>query len=197
MKNDDPLPFDVSANPYIVKPPFVLQESISEEEYAVATPDPTATPTTSPTDAPVTSEPTTSPTDAPVTSEPTHSPASTPAGDLQASTTATFTYSSTSTTCGPTVTYAKAGTYKMKYCASSKFVNNAANLCYRPLWGQPTDGLKVWDVCCEQCSAYRRSDADADADDTGELSLAVIPAPKITGNVGTYEIPQNVRGYWK
>ena len=175
MKNDDPLPFDVSANPYIVKPPFVLQESNSEEEYAVATPDPTATPTTLPTDAPITAELTTSPTDAPVTSEPTQSPASTPAGDLQASTTTTFTYSSTSTTCGPTVTYAKAGTYKMKYCASSKFVNNAANLCYRPLWGQPTDGLKVWDVCCEQCSVYRRSDADAD--DTGELSLAVSLAP--------------------
>ena len=162
MKNDDPLPFGVSANPYIVKPPFVLQESNSEDEYAVATPDPTAAPTTSPTNAPV-------------TSEPTDSPASTPAGDLQASTTTTFKYSSTSTTCGPTVTYAKAGMYKMKYCASSKFVNSAANLCYRPLWGQPTDGLKVWDVCCEQCSAYRRSDADADS--TGELSRAASLAP--------------------
>ena len=187
MKNDDPLPFDVSANPYIVKPPFVLQESSSEEEYAVATPDPTTTPTTSPTDAPITSEPTTSPTDAHITSQPTNSPtdahvtseptnfpASTPAGDLQVSTATAFTYSSTSTTCGPIVIYTKAGMYKMKNCASSKFVNNAANLCYRPLWGQPTDGLKVWDVCCEQCSAYRRSDADTDS--TAELCLAVSPA---------------------
>jgi len=71
IKRDSPIPFDLSANPYVAKPPYVLHDSVPEEEPAVATPEPTATPTIEPTP-----DPTPGPTDAPITLKPTHAPVS-------------------------------------------------------------------------------------------------------------------------
>jgi len=61
--------------------------------------------------------------------------------------------SSSSDSCGEFVTYIKNEKLRTKECASDDF--NAKNLCHRRIPNEA--GLRVWDVCCDQCEELKNA----------------------------------------